>query len=198
MSAVEQSFDFSAAMNRLCVDITGRVDEFAQIDMRHVAVTFAQARRRALHGLQAKLTPMRFENGALTTHRDGRTWTVQRLYHADHEILYILTFYLPRFLNHPFREKLVTIFHELYHVSPQFDGDIRRHDGRYHVHTHSQQDYDREMDRLVTDYLTAGPPAELLTFLRRPFRTLQRQYGGVVGLQIPIPKLVLVPDSKSA
>ena len=77
-------------------------------------------------------------------------------------MLYILTFYLPRFLDHSFREKLITVFHELYHISPAFNGDIRRMDGRYHVHTHSQQEYDREMDRLVEQYLRRSPPPELL------------------------------------
>ena len=38
----------------------------------------------------------------------------------------------------PFEEKLTTVFHELYHISPMFDGDIRRLEGRYHVHSHSQ------------------------------------------------------------
>ncbi len=86
--------------------------------MSQVAVAFAQTRHQALHGLQAKLTPMRFEGGALTTRRRGRTWTVQRLFHGQREMLYILTFYLPRFLDQSFREKLITVFHELYHISP--------------------------------------------------------------------------------
>ncbi len=64
-----EPLDFTLAMSRLCVDVTDRLDEFSHIDMSRVAVTFAQARRRVLHGLQAKLTPLRFEGGATTTHR---------------------------------------------------------------------------------------------------------------------------------
>ena len=30
------------------------------------------------------------------------------------------------FLDQTFEEKLVTVFHELYHISPAFDGDLRR------------------------------------------------------------------------
>ena len=51
------------------------------------------------------------------------------------EMLYILKFYLPRFQNEPFEEKLTTIFHELWHISSDFNGDIRRHSGRCYVHT---------------------------------------------------------------
>ena len=202
--ALEQSrppqgpFDFTAALARLCDDVTCRLDEFLHIDMSRVAVTFAQARRRVLHGLQAKLTPMRFEDGALTTRRHGRTWTVQRLYQGDREMLYILTFYLPRFLDQSFREKMVTVLHELYHISPRFDGDIRRMEGRYHVHSHSQKEYDRQMERLAERYLAMQPPEELYAFLKHKFRTLHKRHGGVMGLQVPIPKLIPIDDARSA
>ena len=219
-------FDFSAAMTRLCEDIVGRVETFRHIRMSEVLVSFAQARRRVPHGLQAKLTPMRFENGRLTTVRGGRTWTVQRLFVPDHqdasrrnpvgythetdqhetdeihrgqrEILYILTFYLPRFLDHCFREKMITVFHELYHISPLFDGDIRRMGGRCHVHTHSQKEYDRQMGVLVDEYLARGTPEDRFPFLKKRFQNLQFEHGGVVGVQVPIPKLIPMPEARSA
>lgn len=196
--SVSGPFNFSRAMHRLCEDVTLRVDEFRHIRMGQVAVTFAQARRCVSHGLQAKLTPMRFEDGRLEVRRSGQRWTVQRLFDGDREILYILTFYLPRFLDHAFREKLITVFHELYHISPHFNGDIRRMSGRYHVHSCSQKEYDRLMDRLVDRYLALDPPRQLFEFLNVRFRTLQTRHGGVVGLQVPIPKLVPVPEAKSA
>lgn len=188
--------DFSAAMFDVCCDITQRVPEFQHIRMSDVAVTFAQARRTVSYGLQAKLTPMRFENGALETSLHGKRWTVQRIVVDGREMMYLLTFYLPRFLNHVFREKLVTVFHELYHISPRFDGDIRRFPGHFHVHSHSQKQYDSHMDALVGNYLQQRPPESLLAFLHQDFLSLERQYGQVVGLQIPIPKLL--PISQSA
>jgi predicted metallopeptidase len=191
-------FDFTAAMRVLCDDIVARVGAFRHIRMDEVAVTFAQARSRVTYGLQAKLTPMRFEHGTLHTRRYGRTWTVQRLFHGEREMLYILTFYLPRFLETPFREKMITIFHELYHIGPHFDGDIRRMDGRCHVHSRSQKEYDRLMERLADHYLASDPPRHLHEFLKKRFRTLEAQHGAVVGLQVPIPKLIPVQDMKTA
>lgn len=191
-------FDFSRAMDRLCRDIAARVEDFHHVRMDEMAVTFAQARRRVSWGLQAKLTPMRFENGALTTRRYGRTWTVQRLFSGEREMRYILTFYLPRFQNHTFREKLITVFHELYHISPRFDGDIRRLSGHYHVHSHSQKEYDRHMETFVDQYLATRPPREIIGFLKCRFSTLVRKHGSVVGLQIPIPKLIPVDEARSA
>ena len=193
-------FDFTGAMRSLCIDVCTRLDEFCHIDMTRVAVTFAQARRRVNYGLQAKLTPMRFEEGKLTALReDGRYWTVQRLFDIhEREMLYILTFYLPRFLDQTFSEKMTTVFHELYHINPLFNGDIRRLDGRYHVHSHSQKEYDEQMARLAKHYLAMKPPVEVYGFLRKTFRGLKRNHGEVVGLQIPIPKLLPLPGTKSA
>lgn len=190
-------FDFTNAMTLLCEDVTSRLEEFEHIRMERVAVTFAQTRSGVSHGLQARLTPLRFEGGSITTVRGRQTWTLQRLFRNDHELLYILTFYLPRFLNHSFREKMITVFHEMYHVGPNFDGDIRRLDGRYHVHSHSQGEYDRQMGLLVDKYLSLRPPKELFEFLGSRFRTLHARHGGVVGLQLPIPKLIPVVSNRA-
>jgi hypothetical protein len=192
------AFDFSLAMTRLCADIAARLDEFRHIRTEQMVVTFSQARSRVSHGLQAKLTPMRFENGLLTTRREDSIWTVERLYDGDREILYILSFYLPRFLDHTFHEKMVTIFHELYHISPLFNGDIRRMEGRYHIHSHSQKEYDFLMETFVERYFALGPPQDLYAFLKPRFRTLHARHGGIVGLRVPIPKLIPVRGSKSA
>jgi predicted metallopeptidase len=191
-----EPFDFTRAMRRLCDDISQRLPEFEHIRMEQVAVTFAQARRHVPYGLQAKLTPLRFEGGELFTRRRGRTWTIQRWYSGEIEMLYILTFYLPRFLEQSFREKLITVMHELYHISPAFDGDIRRLPGHYHVHSHSQKEFDRRMDSLVDRYLSTNPHEELFRFLLASFRDLTARHGSVVGIRVPIPKLV--PLSKSA
>ena len=188
-------FDFSQSMFRLCDDLVRRLPELSHVRMSEIAVTFAQTRRRVSHGLQAKLTPLRFENGALTTFRYGRQWTIPRMFRGETELLYILTFYLPRFLEHSFREKMITIVHELYHISPDFNGDIRRLEGRYHVHSHSQKEYDEEMAKLAEQYLRMQPPPELYEFLQDNYESLRRQHGTVVGLKVPIPKLIPLPRS---
>lgn len=192
-------FDFCAAMRDLCRDLCARLpDDYGHIDMDHVAVAFAQARRRVPHGLQAKLTPMRFAGGALVERRFGRNWTVRRLFDGEREILYILTFYLPRFLDHPPLEKFVTVLHELFHIGEQFDGDIRRFGGRYHVHSHSQKEYDRLMEAHARRYLATRPSRRVWGFLEKSFRELERDHGRVYGVKVPIPKLIPLVESKTA
>jgi predicted metallopeptidase len=185
-----QQFDFCQAMTDLCKDICKRHPEFFHIRMDQVAVTFSQTRSPVEWGLQARLTPLRFQGGSRVERRKGRLWTVQRVVHQGQECLYLLTFLLPRFLNLSFEEKLITVFHELYHVSPEFNGDIRRFSGSCYVHTGSQKNYDRQMGVFAHEYLRMMPSDELFRFLKFDFAELQQGLGAVVGLRIAIPRLI--------
>jgi hypothetical protein len=187
-------FDFTGHMRRLCADMVSRLPELQHIRMGEVAICFCQTRSRAAHGMLASLTPMRFEGGSLFTDRGGQTWTFQRLYEptTGREMLYILSFYLPRFLQQPLDEKLNTIFHELWHIGPRFDGDLRRFDGRCYMHSSSQRHYDQQMERLADKWLATGPPEALYDFLRADFLELCRRFGPVHGLKIRRPKLIPV------
>ena len=170
--------------------MVARVDRLGHVDMARVAVAFSQTRRATGYGMYASLTPLRFAAGQPHTIRRGRKWTIQRLVGADgREMLYILTFYLPRFLDLPFREKLTTVMHELWHIGPNFDGDVRRFDGRCFAHGSSQAGYDAQVDRLVGQWLSAEPPDSICEFLRPSFRELVARYGRVFGCRVPKPKL---------
>jgi len=186
-------FDFTGHMRRVCEHATQTVDPLRHIDMSRVGVCFRQARKRVSHGIHASLTPMRFEGGSLFTTRGARRYTIERMFSAGgEEMLYILGFYLPRFLDCPVSEKLVTVFHELWHIGPRFDGDLRRHPGRCYVHSGSQAEYDRHAASLADQWLAAGPPEELLAPLRLDFHEHHHRRGGVYGVKIRHPKLLPV------
>ncbi len=190
-------FDFTGHMRRLCADIVTRVPELRHICLDCVAISFSQARSRVRHGLHATLTPMRFDGGARTGTRRGRRYAVQHLVDADgREVLYILSFYLPRFMDIDFNEKLITVFHELWHINPACNGDLRRHPGRCYAHTHSQKEYDREMDALAQRWLALSPPSEVFSFLHDDFDTLHQRHGGVFGVKIPQPKLIPITEAE--
>jgi hypothetical protein len=138
---------------------------------------------------------MRFESGALTTRHNGRTLTVQRFFDAEGaELLYLLSFYLPRFLDCPFAEKLVTILHELWHISPHFNGDLRRFRGRCYAHGASREGFDAVAARLAQEWLAQSPPRHVHAFLHLNFRQLIHRYGRVHGTRIPTPKLIPAAD----
>jgi hypothetical protein len=181
-------------MRRVCEDLVARVPQLSHIQLDRILIVLGQTRKRTTHGLFASLTPLRFRNGALTERRRGRLYTVQRLFdRQQHEYLYILTFYLPRFLDLGLRAKLVTVAHELWHVSPECNGDLRRHPGRCFAHTHSQRSYDADMEQLVNRWLAAGPPESLCESLRGDFAGLLAQHGRIHGLKVRRPKLVPLP-----
>lgn len=191
-------FDFTAAMRRLCVDLVDRLPVLSHIEMSRVAVVFAQARKRVTYGVQASLTPLRFEGGLRTGMRQGKPYQVQRvLDEQGTEMLYILRFYLPRFLDLPFHEKMVTVLHELWHINPEFNGDLRRYDGRCYAHTSSQREYDARMAVFAKDWLRREPPEELYAFLQSDFDGLLQHHGKIYGTRMPQPKLIAAGQSAS-
>jgi predicted metallopeptidase len=187
-----QPFDFSAAMARLCADVADRCETLCHVQMPRVLVTFTPSRNRSRYGLQARVTPLRFRHGALTRRHGAIEYQVQRFFVDGREMLYLLTFCLPRFLDQPFDEKLVTVFHELFHMSPGFDGDLRRHPGRYAVHSHSKARYDTHMSALARQYVQDHPEPDHFAFLRAGYRELWDRHGGIVGAVVPRPKLLPV------
>jgi hypothetical protein len=179
-------------MRELCADVADRCEELRHVHMPAVLLSFTPSRNRSLYGLQARVTPLRFREGHLTRRHGPVEYQVQRFFVDDVEMLYVVTFCLPRFLDQTFEEKLITVFHELYHISPTFDGDLRRHPGRYAVHSHSKDLYDARMAELVKEYVADHPNPGLFEFLRHGYQRLWDRHGGITGTVVPRPKLLPV------
>ncbi len=191
----EQPFDFCGHVRALCADIIHHCPELRHIDVSRLLFAMTQARSGRRHGLQARVTPLRFRHGRLTRlRRGGGLYQVQRYFVAGREMLYLVTFCLPRFLDQDFDDKFITLFHELYHISPNFEGDLRRHDGRCALHTRSKRLYDAHMADLARAYLSNGTDRSLHAFLRLNFAQLQHRHGNVVGVVVPRPRLLPVPE----
>jgi|GEM_PF-229798 len=193
--ATMNPLDFSAEITEICTDVSRRCPEFSHIDTSRILCTFTPSRSRSKYGLQARVTPMRLRGGQSRERFRGWEYQLQKFHVHGREMLYLVTFCLPRFLDQSFEEKLVTIFHELYHISPQFNGDIRRHPGRYSVHTHSKSGYDHHMMHLVQQYLAKHPAPELLAWLRFSYAELWHRHGGIHGIVLPRPKLIPLPGT---
>jgi predicted metallopeptidase len=184
--------DLTAALHALIADAARRCPEFAHIDPTRLLVTVTAARNRSRFGLQARVTPMRFAGGASTRRYRGADYRVQRYLVNGVEVLYLVTFCVPRFLDQSSDEKLVTVFHELYHIGPRFDGDLRRHAGRCAYHTHSKKRYDARMAELVDRYLATHPDPAGLNWLGSRAGELAAHFNGVYGTVVPRPKMVPV------
>jgi len=194
----EHAFDFAGHVRGLIADIAARCQELRHVQEARILLATTQARKGQAHGLQARVTPLRFAGGALTRQRRGTTYQVQRYFLGEREFLYHMTFCLPRFLDQDFDDKLVTVFHEMYHIHPECNGDLRRHDGRYHVHSHSQHGYDAKMADLARGYLATRPPEAVYGFLRLNFAQLCKRHGSVAGVVVPRPRIIPVAAVPSA
>jgi predicted metallopeptidase len=185
-------------MRHLCEDIVKRCQVLRHVDVSRLLFSATQARSGRAYGLQARVTPLRFPNGQLTSRRRGILYQVQRYVVEKREMFYVMAFCLPRFLDQDFDDKLVTLFHELYHIGPAFDGDLRRQHGRYSIHSRSKRCYDKHMADLARAYLANGADLPRHAFLRLTFEQLQQRHGSVVGAVVPRPKLIPLRTSEAS
>jgi hypothetical protein len=180
-------------LESLVADIVSRVDVLVHIDPSRLLICVASTRGGGIHGTFAKIHPLRFRGGesSIQVKRGRKTCvcTMPQVTHKGVEMLYIVYFLVPRFFNLPLREKLITIFHELYHVSPGFDGDIRRFPGRNYAHGSSRKRYNAVMAGLVDEYLKMLDPAAVPDFLLGDMAGLRERYRTIVGRRFPAPKI---------
>jgi len=181
-------FDYTEAMECLIRHITAHCPEFAHVDMDRVVVASIRSKTPGAHGVYASVQPLRFKDGAKTIRRRGRLYTMPEVRVGDTEIMYIMYFALPRFADLDFPTKMTTVFHELYHIGPAFNGDIRRFPGRNYAHGHSRKKFNALVQDFADEYLSL-PESELPTsFLRLTFKELQARYGEVEARKVRPPR----------
>ncbi len=197
--AKPQAFHYTNAIREVVVDIVDTMEEFRHVDLARVLVAFAQARQQSKHGTYASCFPLRFEGGAREMLHRGQRYqmpVVRTL--EEEEALYILYFMLPRFHDETdYHEKLATIIHELFHISPLFNGDIRRFPGKNFAHGHSRELYHAAMRKMADRYLASSPHAHSHEFLKVPWSELAARPGGIVGMQIARPRPIPVVETPS-
>ena len=187
------TFNLTDELEKLIRDITSRVREFNHIDSSQVLVCVASTRGGGIHGTYARIHPLRFPGGGRTmeTRRGLKkvTCTMPTITHKGVEMLYMVYFLVPRFLNLSFREKLITIFHELYHISPQFNGDIRRFPGKNYAHGSSRKKYNSVVANLVDGWLREIDESVLPDFLRQDMESVRARYRVIIGRKLAAPRI---------
>jgi predicted metallopeptidase len=173
------------------------MQEFSHIDPNRLMICLSSTRSGGVHGIFAKIHPLRFAGGNRTKQvRRGRrsfTCAMPVIERQGEEMLYIIYFLFPRFFDLSFREKLITIFHELFHISPSFDGDIRRFPGRNYAHGSSTNKYNAAMATLVERYLAGLEDENLVGFLNQDLSELRAAHRTIVGRKMKAPRLSITP-----
>jgi predicted metallopeptidase len=182
-------FNYTEALERLVTEIVGRVPEFGHVDVDRLLVACARSRDNGPIGSYAKIVPMRFEKGERERRIGRHMYEMPAIRHRGQEILYLIYFFMPRFGDLPYRQGLETVVHELYHISPGFDGDIRRFPGRNYAHGASQKRFNAAVAALTERYLAAGEPAAA-AFLQQTTAELRQAHGSLMGRRVTLPRPV--------
>ncbi|HEY5512059.1 MAG TPA: hypothetical protein VIK40_00305 [Geomonas sp.] len=190
------TLNLTSELERLIGDITDRCPDLQHVAPERVLVCVSTGRPSA-GGSLAKIHPLRFAGGEKSvTSRRGRrrvVCTMPTITHQGEEMLYVIYFLVPRFLGLPFREKLITVFHELYHISPACDGDIRRFPGRNYAHGSSTKSYNALMGSLVDAYLERLPELSRLRFLEGDLAELRERHCAIVARRLQAPRICISP-----
>jgi hypothetical protein len=134
-----------------------------------------------------------FENGARATFRRGAFWKVPDVVDANgRKLLYILTVYIPRFLALPLNDKIQTLTHELYHIAPDFNGDVRRFGGKNYAHGPSRKKYDAIVAKYADAWLQGDPDPRIWGFLQNDAAELTRRFGKITYARFPAIKLIKI------
>jgi hypothetical protein len=191
-----KTLNLTGELERLIVDITARCPELQHVAPERLLVCVSSG-RPGVGGSLAKIHPLRFAGGERSvTSRRGRRrvlCTMPTITHQGEEMLYVVYFLVPRFLELSFREKLITVFHELYHISPACDGDIRRFPGRNYAHGSSTKIYNALMGVLVDAYLERLPELSRLSFLEGNLAALRERHGAIVARRLQAPRICVSP-----
>lgn len=187
------TLNLTGALERLVVDIVSRSDELSHISPSKLLICLSTTRNGCIHGVYAKIHPLRFAGGLRSRQeRRGRKTficSMPEVTHKGEEMLYIIYFLFPRFFDLTFREKLITIFHELYHISPDFDGDIRRFHGRNYAHGGPTRKFNAAMGVLADSYMEKIENEELVEFLKFDASGLRTRHKALVGRKLKAPRI---------
>jgi hypothetical protein len=190
------TLNLTGELERLIGDIIARTPELHHIVAERLLVCVSSGRPSA-GGSLAKIHPLRFEGGekSIKSRRGRRSvlCTMPTIVHQGQEMLYVIYFLVPRFLQLSLREKLITIFHELYHISPACDGDIRRFPGRNYAHGSSTRSYNALMGKLVDVYLEGLGDSSSLAFLQGDLAELRARHRAIVARRLQAPRISISP-----
>ncbi len=187
--------NFSDEMLTLIQELIKVIDDFKHIDSSRIAISAAKNKSGTNSGVLAYIVPLRYREGCPVniSSQNGKTyhWAMLPTYYNSSELLYIIYFLLPRFLSLPFEKKLQTVIHELLHINPRFNGDLRRFNGRNCFH-YSHSFFEAKTKELLNIFLSSFHNSNTYSFLKSTMKTLLRKYGRIEANHFSEPKPTLI------
>ena len=138
--------NMTLAVRRLIRDIARRLPELSHVRASRILVVAGEARRASRATIRPAHAP------ASERRRRGAVKPEIRL--RGRNILYVITLRPLWFVGSTPEQRIATVLHELYHVSPRFDGTLHR--ARRHALLPRRR-YDARIRRLRDRYLEHAP-----------------------------------------
>lgn len=173
-------FSYTGHLESLIRSWCRRYRQLGHIDMDRVILSVAKCRSRSRKGVYASIMSLKYPDGRVKKPFRGRAYQWGEVRKNGKAALYLIKIYLPRFHNMSIDEKVSTILHELHHIHPKFNGELRRFDGSHWAHGKSQRDFEAMFECLKRDIMKRlSPMCEL--FLNCRFLSLLKRFGDVYG-----------------
>jgi hypothetical protein len=183
--------NYTQYLTGIIADMVKTQPELGHIKIPALVVSFSRAKTKSRSGLLASLTPLRFEGGSTVTKRNDRLYEIPQVQIDGIPKLYIVSFIYPRFMDLGLIEKARTIVHELYHISVNFDGDIRRFNGRTFAHSGRKANFDAKALEIASNWLkttTIDTSTLAMNVLE-----LKTKYGKIAGTVAKRPRIKRLP-----
>jgi predicted metallopeptidase len=184
--------DFQNLLTLVCE----AVPEFRTYDARKIAVSIGRSKNKSKFGVWAHVAPLRHHGGKPERKARFRGLPGRYLFDCEKiektypQALYLMTFILPKFFRLSFEERLETLVHELYHLHPEFRGDLRRFPGPHVHHGPTPAAFKRRVHELAQKALRNFPEIKNHPLLHCGEETLQtRKY-----FRLDLPRKIFVRD----
>lgn len=190
--ALLETINITDVLTHLIYEVIRVTPAFYHIDINRVLVCLATNRNSRGGATFGKLVPLRFRDGATTQRFHNRCYTLPEIRHNDTQVLYLIYFYMPRFFDLPPREKLRVIFHELYHISTEFNGDIRRMGETKAAHGHSRKHFNSLFEKELDAFCAHVEQTSFYKFLCLDTQGLRTTFRKLAGRRMKVPRPVPV------
>lgn len=189
LKTVTYPLNLTEGLREAAGEICTWVPELARIDVSRVQFSLFYARQAKRTLTYARCYPLSRE-----VRQIGRRWyALEPIYTPQRrKARYIVAFAWKRYWNLSPRKRLETLVHELYHISPRFDGELRSFEtGGFHGH--GLRWFDRQVRELMETYIPDGLEQEF------PALTISLNSGlKVTGEKLYVPQWQRIVDEQIA
>ena len=188
----QDTFNITDAFTLIMSEMIKRTDEFRLFDINRIMVCCGTNRNTSTGGIYGKLVPLKFENGIDIIKHRGYYYTIPKLTINNIEILYVIYLYIPKFLDLPAEKKIDVMFHELYHINPEFNGDIRRMGKFKKAHGHSRKSFDEKYKEYAGSFYNYIKSTRFIEFLEMDSKSLKKEFPALSYRKMKVPKPVRI------